>query len=76
MQMLVIFGITEYIILPAYFVNEFILLQWTPLHVAAREDHDYTVKCLVQKGADISIKDKNGVGQTMPVNYSRLALLV
>ena len=35
--------------------------QQTPLHIAATEDHDYTVKCLVEKTADVNIKDMNGV---------------
>ena len=35
--------------------------QQTPLHVAASNDHDYTVECLVKKGADMNIKDKTGV---------------
>ena len=39
--------------------------QQTPLHVAASKDHDYTVKCLVKKGADINIQDKNGVHKTL-----------
>ena len=34
--------------------------QQTPLHVAAKNGHDYTVECLVKKGADINIKDKKG----------------
>ena len=40
------------------------LNQQTPLHVAASKGHDYTVECLVKKGADISIKDKAGVSMT------------
>ena len=35
--------------------------QQTPLHVAASKGCDYTVECLVQRKADISIKNKNGV---------------
>ena len=35
--------------------------QQTPLHVAASSGHDYTVECLVMKGANMNIKDKNGV---------------
>lgn len=35
--------------------------QQTPLHIAAKEGHDHTVKYLVDKGADIHIKDINGV---------------
>ena len=48
------------------FLNNFSLpfylfFQWTPLHVAAKEGHDYTVECLVKKGAQINTQDKNGV---------------
>ena len=35
--------------------------QRTPLHIAAKEGHDYTVECLVQQRADINSKDENGV---------------
>ena len=35
--------------------------QQTPLHVAASKDRDHMVKYLVEKGADMNIKDKNGV---------------
>ena len=40
------------------------LYQRTPLHIATREGHENTAKCLVKKGADISIKDKDGVSVT------------
>ena len=39
--------------------------QQTPLYVAASKGHDYTVECLVKKGADMNIKDKNGVPKTL-----------
>ena len=39
--------------------------QQTPLHVAASKAHDYTVGCLVKKGADMNIKDKCGVRETI-----------
>ena len=39
--------------------------QKTPLHVAASNGRDYTVKCLVKKEADINIKDKTGVNETV-----------
>ena len=35
--------------------------QQTPLHVAASKGRDYTVECLVKKGAHMNIKDKKGV---------------
>ena len=38
--------------------------QQTPLHIAATKDHDYTVKCLVEKSTDVNIKDMNGVRVT------------
>ena len=39
--------------------------QKTPLHVAASNCRDYTVECLVKKGADVNIKDKTGVRETI-----------
>ena len=39
--------------------------QKTPLHVAASKGRHYTVECLVEKGADINIKDKTGVCETI-----------
>ena len=41
------------------------LYQQTPLHTAVAKGHDYTVICLIKNGADISIKDKNGVSVTI-----------
>lgn len=38
-----------------------VFLQWTPMHAAAKEGHEYTVKTLAKKGADINIKDKDDV---------------
>ena len=35
--------------------------QQTPLHVAVSKGRDYMVEYLVEKGADMNIKDKNGV---------------
>ena len=35
--------------------------QHTPLHLAASQGRDYTVECLVKRGADMNIKDKTGV---------------
>ena len=36
-------------------------LQWTPLHMAAGEDHKKTVECLVNEGADVYSKNDDGV---------------
>jgi len=41
------------------------LNQRTSLHVAASKGRDYTVEHLVEKGADISIKDKAGVSMNI-----------
>ena len=35
------------------------------MHLAAREGHEYTVRCLVDKGANINIKDNAGVRETI-----------
>ena len=43
------------------------LYQCTALHVAAREGRDYTVECLVKKGAEITITDNDGVSETIVV---------
>ena len=37
--------------------------QYTPLHRAAMNCHVETAQLLVEKGADISIKDNDGVSQ-------------
>jgi len=37
------------------------LYQQTPLHAAAKNHHDYTVQHLIENGADVNIKDNNGV---------------
>ena len=50
-------------IIETYFVP--ISYQQTPLHLAASNAHDYTVECLVERGADINIKDKSGVCETV-----------
>ena len=31
------------------------------MHIATEEGHDHTVECLVKKGANVSIPDKDGV---------------
>ena len=48
--------------------------QWTPLLVAASKGHDYTVECLVKKGADVNIKANDGVGETTSQRYINLRL--
>ena len=35
--------------------------QMTPLHFAARQGHAGTAQLLVEKGADINVKDSDGV---------------
>ena len=46
---------------PISFVVSF-LLQWTPLHIAAGEGRcEDILKSLVGKGANLNIKDNNGV---------------
>ena len=37
------------------------LYQQTPMHVAAREGHEYTVKALLKKTPNVDIQDKDGV---------------
>ena len=39
--------------------------QRTPLYVATSRNHDYTVEWLVKKGADINLKEKTGVYETI-----------
>ena len=40
----------------------FVLIQWAPLHTAAEKGRfENTLKYLVHKGADISIRDNDGV---------------
>ena len=39
--------------------------QQTPLHLAASKGRDYTVECLVQKKADMNMKDKKGVSEKL-----------
>ena len=39
----------------------FFFTQRTPLHIAVREGKGYTVKSLVEKGAKVDSKDKDGV---------------
>ena len=46
--------------------------QRTPLHIAVREGQEHTVDCLVMEGADINIKDNDGVSEAvvLVLNYS------
>ena len=39
--------------------------QQTPLHISASKGLDYTVEWLVKKGAEMDIKDNNGVYETI-----------
>ena len=50
--------------------------QKTPLHVAASKGRDYTVECLVKKGADMNIKDKNGVSESTYTPDGCLVVLI
>ena len=51
------------------------LHQWTPLYMAAEGGHEEMVRFLVDKGADINIKDNNGVSILPRVNYSITSLI-
>ena len=37
--------------------------QWTPLHSAAQKGHVNIASYIVDKGADLNIKDNNGVSE-------------
>ena len=50
--------------------------QQTPLHIAAEQGRDYTVKCLVKRSADVNIKDKEGVRKCDITTNSRQVLHV
>ena len=50
--------------------------QYTPLHWAAGKGHVDTVRCLVDKGADINIEDKNGVSEWEYTADCKLVLLL
>ena len=41
------------------------LYQQTALHIAASRGHDFTVKRLVEQGANTIIRDRDGVSVTM-----------
>ena len=47
------------------FIENTFSYQQTPLHVAASKGRDYTVECLIKKGADMNIKDMNGVSMKL-----------
>ena len=48
----------------------------TPLHDAACEGHVHVVRCLVEQGADINIKDNDGVSEREYTADCKLVLLV
>ena len=50
--------------------------QSTPLHKAANEGHVHIVRYLVEQGADINIKDVNGVSEQQYTADCKLVLLV
>ena len=50
-----------------------LLSQWTPLHIAAERGHDYTVEYLVEKQADVNIRDEDGVRVTIPLMVADLS---
>ena len=51
--------------------NVFSLSQQTPMHTAAKEGNEYTMDGLVKLGADIYIKDKDGVSETLIITAGR-----
>ena len=50
------------------------LSQQTPMHSAAKEGNDYTLKELVKLGADINIKDNHGVSEILTITAGRFEL--
>ena len=52
------------------------LPQWTPLHIAVKEFQVRTVKFLVENGADMSSKNKEGVNTYMRLNIDDELLVV
>ena len=50
-------------------------MQPTPLHVASRKGYVKTVECLVKLGADLSIRDSNGVSMCNDTTEGRKLLL-
>ena len=59
------FQITMCIIANTFLKSVTFSYQQTALHVAANKGHDYTVECLVKKGADMKIKDTKGVHEKL-----------
>ena len=43
--------------------------QRTALHIAAGKGYEYTLLCLVKQGADINIKDNDGVSTHVRHHY-------
>ena len=50
--------------------------QWTPLHFAAREGHVDIVRYLVDKVADLNIKNEDGVSEREYTADCKLVLLI
>ena len=46
------------------------LYQWTPVYMAAEGGNIEIVRCLIDKGADINVKDNNGVSILLRVKES------
>jgi len=47
----------------------FSLYQQTPLHIVAKEGYEHTVRYLCESGADITLKDKDGVSICDYIDY-------
>ena len=45
------------------------------MHTAARDGNEYTMKGLAKLGADINIKDKDGVSDTLIITAGRFSYL-
>ena len=50
--------------------------QKTPLHLAVEEGKEGTVQLLIEKGADINIKDNDGVCEWVCITDCVLVLLI
>ena len=53
--------ITNFVVAQLFSLGFFSLNQRTPLHNATRRTHEDIVRYLVDKGANINAKEKNGV---------------